>query len=584
MTNGKKIEIYDVNESFTHIKINGNLEYGKIIIDTLSVYEEGYQFSPLFRQHLWNGKKEFFKILDNQIFEIPKGLVAYIEKDLISRNMEYSYKKIKYEDSVTSNVSKEKFNEFVKSLNTPFMPYDYQEQAALDMVNGKRMVLRSATSSGKSFICYLFVRFMLQNQRNTLIVVPSIGLVTQMAKDFEDYGWSDVTDFMKQIGGEFKGSKDLSEKPVVLSTWQSLQYMKKKEFDIFECIVVDEGHKVRGDVLKTITDNAINASWKIGMTGTIPKVRVDKLQLLGTLGPVKNVINAKGLIDRGLATDVDINCIFLKHSKSAVETFYRNHKNKPKYPDEEKYLGTDILRNDKVSRMLMGIAKKGNTIGLFTKTAHGELILKNVIKYRTGNANFDLLHKFTPKPLKEAYTEFQKDPEKLFYVNKKLQLSDRKKLITNMSKIALDEKDRDAFIQNVKSLDDLNIFFYNGAVDAETREYIRQKLEIIETEHEEPAIVVANMAVMSTGISIKNLHNVVLLSSTKAFTTIVQIIGRLLRLHDSKAKAHLYDIIDDVSKVNPRSVKENYVLKHFFQRLEYYRDEGYNIKEKEIIL
>jgi len=101
---------------------------------------------------------------------------------------------------------------------------------------------------------------------------------------------------------------------------------------------------------------------------------------------------------------------------------------------------------------------------------------------------------------------------------------------------------------------------------------------------ETPAIVIAQMAVMSTGISIKNLHNVVLLSSTKAFTTIVQIIGRLLRLHDSKAKAHLYDIIDDVSKVNPRSVKENYVLKHFFQRLEYYRDEGYNIKEKEIIL
>jgi len=102
---------------------------------------------------------------------------------------------------------------------------------------------------------------------------------------------------------------------------------------------------------------------------------------------------------------------------------------------------------------------------------------------------------------------------------------------------------------------------------------------------EEPAIVIANMATMSTGISIKNLHNVVLLSSTKAFTTIVQIIGRLLRLHDSKVKAHLYDLVDDVSKIGSRGgSKENYVLKHFYQRLEYYRDEGYNIKEKEIFL
>jgi len=71
------IEIYDVNESFTHIKINGCVEYGKIIIDTLSTYEEGYMFSPLFRQGLWDGKKHFYEILDNQIFQIPKGLVPY---------------------------------------------------------------------------------------------------------------------------------------------------------------------------------------------------------------------------------------------------------------------------------------------------------------------------------------------------------------------------------------------------------------------------------------------------------------------------------------------------------------------------
>jgi len=102
---------------------------------------------------------------------------------------------------------------------------------------------------------------------------------------------------------------------------------------------------------------------------------------------------------------------------------------------------------------------------------------------------------------------------------------------------------------------------------------------------EKPAIVIAQMSIMSTGISIKNLHNVVLLSSTKAFTTIIQIIGRLLRLHNSKTKAHLYDIIDDISKIGSRGgVKENFVLKHFYQRLEYYRSEEYNINEKEIFL
>jgi len=102
---------------------------------------------------------------------------------------------------------------------------------------------------------------------------------------------------------------------------------------------------------------------------------------------------------------------------------------------------------------------------------------------------------------------------------------------------------------------------------------------------EKPAIVIANYAIMSTGISIKNLHNLVFLSSLKAFTTIVQAIGRVLRLHGSKAKAHIYDLVDIIDKIGKRGgVTQNYVQKHFYQRLEYYREEGYSINEKEINL
>jgi len=429
---------------------------------------------------------------------------------------------------------------------------------------------------------------MLKENKNIILVVPSVGLVTQMAQDFVDYGWKNKDRDLKQIGGEFnssKNKKDLTEKPLVLSTWQSLQYMDKSEFEIFDCILVDEGHKVRGDVLKNITNNAINAEWKIGLTGTVPRVRADKLQLLGTLGAVKNVINAGGLISRGLATDVDINCIYLKHNNFMVNEFYRNNNNKPKYPDEEKYLTTDIIRNTKAAKLLMRISQNGNTIGLFSKTAHGELMLKLVIKERTGNANFDLLHKLTPKPIKQAYEEFQKDKTKLFYINKKIELPDMKKLRNNVNKVALDEKDAQEFIDAIRSLDTENIFFYNGSVDAETREYIRQKMETIDTGHETPAIVIANYSVMSTGISIKNLHNLVFLSSLKAFTTIVQAIGRVLRLHESKIKAHIYDFIDIIEKTGNRGgVSSGYTQRHFYTRLEYYRDEGYEIREKQINL
>ena len=475
------IEIYDVNESFTHIKINGDIDYGKIIIDTLSVFEEGYMYSALYRSHCWDGKKHFYDILDNQIFQIPKGLVQYIEKDLNSRHKQYSYKKIESKVDLT----KEEFSEFIKTLNIPFEPYDYQEKAAFDIIKEKRMVISAATSAGKSLILYLITRWMLANNNKMLVIVPSTSLVEQMSSDFLDYGWKDNEEFIKKIGGENK-NKDISSHPVIISTWQSAQNFPKKVFDPIDTIIVDEAHSVgSGDVLDNIIKNATNAKWKCGMTGSIPKIRTAKLQLLGTLGPVRKVINAGGLIERGLASPLDINCIYLKHSNFMVDEFYRNNNNKPKYPDEEKYLATDEIRNNKVAKLLIAIAKTGNTVGLFSKTAHGELLLKKVIKERTNiqEVNINLLHKFTPLAIKKAYEIFQDNKESIFYVNREITDEDLKKAHKNLKKIALDNKDSEEFIKRLKSLVEINVFMFNGAVETTTREFQRKRLETINNDN-----------------------------------------------------------------------------------------------------
>lgn len=135
------IEIHDENESFTHIKINGNIEFGKVIIDTLSVFEEGYQFSPLFRSGIWNGKKEFYTILEGQVFEIPKGLINYIIKDLQKRNIQYTYSS----STIKTDFTIEGLREFINTLDLPFPPYDYQEKAVFDMIKDRRMTIKSAT-------------------------------------------------------------------------------------------------------------------------------------------------------------------------------------------------------------------------------------------------------------------------------------------------------------------------------------------------------------------------------------------------------------------------------------------------------
>lgn len=612
----------DINESYTDL-ITDDIQFKKKVIDTLSVFEEGYKFSPAFRARIWDGKKHFYKIVNNNI-RFPKGLVEYVIKDLVRLNLEYYYNTT----SEKTDIEFSEFEKYTKTLGLPFEPYDYQLKAAYDMIKDRRGVMRAATSAGKSLIIYIFIRYMLDNNKKCILVVPSIGLVNQMYSDFKEYNWTDIEKYTKQMGGEHKGTKDLSEKPLIISTWQTLQHINSKEFDIFDSVISDECHTISGDTLDNILKNAVNAKWKLGLTGTIPRAKTDKLQLLGTLGRIYQVINSAGLISRNLAADLRINCIYMLYNKDDIEF---SKKNKFKYPDEEKFITSHIARNWKVSSILNKLSLSGNSLGLFSKTAHGELLLKNSVQMRTGISNFELIHKITPKPLKEAYEKFLEDKDKVFYINKKITDEDKAKIIKNISKIT---DDYDEFVKSIKSLDDINIFFYTGIVDGSTREYIRKKLEDIHAgnikvklnngnykeflpnenikledgnikiasnlcigdkldngnieriEEILGAIVLGNWSVISTGISVKNIHNIVYCSSLKSYTKVIQSIGRLMRKHSSKEgiKSNIFDIIDDITIKLPRSEKKNYVLKHFYERLEYYREEGYELREKEICL
>jgi superfamily II DNA or RNA helicase len=111
------------------------------------------------------------------------------------------------------------------------------------------------------------------------------------------------------------------------------------------------------------------------------------------------------------------------------------------------------------------------------------------------------------------------------------------------------------------------IFFVYGGVDTEQREKIREI-----TEQENDAIIVASYGVFSTGISIKNLHNLIFASPSKSKIRNLQSIGRVLRKSNTKNKAVLYDISDDISN---GSVK-NYTLNHLIERVKIYNEENFN--------
>lgn len=700
-------KIIDINESFSELETD-DINMKRKTIDTLSVFEEGYKYSPLFRAGIWNGKREFYTIESNTNIRFPKGLVSYILKHLKEADLPYEYNPI----TTPTDVKFEEFLIFVDSLKLPFKPYDYQLKASFDMVRDKRGVYESATSSGKSLILYMFLMYMLSKGYKSVLVVPSVSLTLQMKGDFEDYGLKNSDKIIKLIGGEYN-NKDLSSHPITISTWQSLQYMSSESFALFDCIAVDEcldgdtlitmgdgstkqikniqtgdivktineesdlienkevikkhtnipseemyeiiteegilkitgNHKVNtlsgwvraddlkvqcdivtlnptrthfkilsikkiakppetynlhikdnhnyfannlnvsnchgvaGDVLTNIIHNSTNAKWKIGVTGTIPRTKVDKIQLLGALGRVYKVINPQGLIDMGLATPVFINNIYLNYS-DADKAKTRDYK----YPEEEKFVTEHHYRNIKVAQLMSKLSNSGNVLGLFNKVEHGKLLLKNVILNKTGNANFELLEKLTPNPLRDAVDLWRLDKTKTFYFNSPITIEDTEKIAKNIRKICTPEESNE-FISRVASLQDINIYFIYGGVSGDDRENIRKILETVHIKDGNGGVVIlASFGTTSTGTNFKNLHHVVLCSSTKSFIRVSQTIGRGMRKHESKEKVNIWDIIDDLTHRTNKTEKENHMLRHSFERIAIFRENGYPISEKEINL
>ena len=120
---------------------------------------------------------------------------------------------------------------------------------------------------------------------------------------------------------------------------------------------------------------------------------------------------------------------------------------------------------------------------------------------------------------------------------------------------------------------DRKIFYVYGGTDTQTREEIRAI-----TEKENDAIIIASYGTFSTGINIRNLHNIVFASPSKSRIRVLQSVGRALRLGDNKDAARLVDIADDFTHKG----RQNFTLRHFMERINIYNEEEFDYDIKQI--
>jgi superfamily II DNA or RNA helicase len=136
------------------------------------------------------------------------------------------------------------------------------------------------------------------------------------------------------------------------------------------------------------------------------------------------------------------------------------------------------------------------------------------------------------------------------------------KIINKVDKNTLVLVDRiihgEELLRVLQSKTNKNVYFVHGKVDVEEREEIRKLME-----EQDDVVCIAISKIFSTGINIKNLHNIIFAAIGKAKIKIIQSIGRTLRKHSSKKRATIFDIWDNLKYGNS----------HIIERMSLYDEE-----------
>jgi superfamily II DNA or RNA helicase len=485
-------DITIIKKDEVYAKVTCEKHITKELSEYFTFFVPGYQFVPAYRNRIWDGKIRMFNLQTNQIY---LGLLPYIESFCNERSYTFDYGNPR--PDVEDDYSLYHAKKFVDSLNIhargePIEIREHQLDAYIHAMQKRRALLVSPTASGKSLIIYLIFRQLHQYQNlKGLIIVPTTSLVEQLYSDFGDYNDGEMTN----VHRIYQGKEKDTDKPLTISTWQSLYKLPKEYFHQFDYIIGDEAHLFKAQSLTTILTSCVNAKYRIGLTGTLDGTKTHKLVLEGLFGTVKKVISTKELIDKQQLSNFEIKCLVLKHTDE--ECLKAKDYN---YPEEIQYLISHEVRNKFIKNLTVSLGK--NTLVLYQMVdKHGKIL-------------YDM-------------------------------------------------------IRETEKIGNRKVFFVHGGTDTTDREEIRRIMEI-----EQDAIVVASFGTFSTGINIRNLHNIIFAMPTKSSIRTLQSIGRGLRQNDGKEIATLYDISDDL-----RFKKHmNYTLKHFLERTKIYNEERFPFK------
>lgn len=334
----------------------------------VGTFNKTISYSYLFQEYVF--PLQFLQDVYQKLSAISSKTIDIIDLDLM------------FDDTI----SRETFDEYVETLDidgidTQSEEYKFQRDSAFLALKYHLGRIEVATSGGKTFITYLFIKCLIHfnllntdeqgNYQKVLVIVPTQLLAKQLKKDFGEF--NQKIERPLSVETIYSGAKKIYGADVVCGTFQSLCEYEQEYFDDFGAVICDELHRAKSYSIRNgIYSKMLYSKYYFGMTGTEPEYNtLEYLHIVSMFGPKLIEVDAFELIESGVANPVDVEQILIEYDEYCN---YSRELIKAEIKGTEKYnLEKEFFHNYEPRHKLLG--------KLLNHYTDNSLILTNTVEF-----------------------------------------------------------------------------------------------------------------------------------------------------------------------------------------------------------
>lgn len=352
------------------IKYTSNKQQAQLYCDNsnlLTIREHFSVVNPAYQRNQRFSQARLYALTPSGKFEL--GLLDHIKSYLIERSIRFEI----------DNEIETDFNNGFKNpqiVKYQSLPYrEHQQKSIYNALKKGKGVVLIPTAGGKTLAIAGLIESLRLNLNKqdalAMVIVPSLQLVEQTYKDFEEYGLKKLTKWSGDNKPDFNATTIIAGNQILLSNKTDISIL-----DDVDILIVDEAHilKKNNEINKIL--KFIKTNFKFGFTGTMPSSLIDEWNIIGKLGPIIYQEKTEDLKNKKYVSDFRIIILKLKHQKTP-KTSINLTKPAEAYQQEIEFL----MQNERRNEIICNLANKlnQNSLIMVDRIEHG-IIVENKLK------------------------------------------------------------------------------------------------------------------------------------------------------------------------------------------------------------